>query len=401
MNDQQFSKVTAQWLSGANLEERKALGQYMTPAYLRDYLLSQLSLFPGAKILDPAVGTGEFLRSAIELEPQIHVHGWDIDPKILEFAKANVPTANLRNLSALELPAREEYDFVIGNPPYFEMKLTREQSSKFSDVVAGRANIFSLFFKIGIEALKPGGVLAYVVPPSMNNGAYFRALRRFLTNQNHILSVKIFSKSDLFVDAQTSVQVITVKKGKGKSSHVLRLPIRGELETLIFENVSEIESCFNNSTSLFNLGYEAVTGNIVWNQHKASLTNDKSQARAVLYYARNISTGITMEIPDEKKPQYLSFLPETAFTGPAILVNRIIGGVGKGIINAALIPEGEVFCAENHLNVIKLRKDATPKVSFTELMKLISNEKTLTIARLVTGNTQLSATEWNFLLPFK
>ncbi len=401
MNDKQFSNVTADWLKGADLNERKALGQYMTPAYLRDYLLDRISLFPGAKILDPAVGTGEFLRSAIEREPRIQAFGWDIDPKILQFAITNVPTASLSELSALELPAREEFDFVIGNPPYFEMKLTPEQSSDFSEVVAGRANIFALFFKVGIEALKPGGVLAYVVPPSMNNGAYFKALRRFLTKQNHILSVKVFSKSDLFIDAQTSVQVITVKKGKGKSSNVLELPIRGELEPLIFENVPEIESYYDNSSSLFDLGYEAVTGNIVWNQHKDSLTNDKSKAKTALYYARNIASGNIVLAEDEKKPQYLNFVPVTKFEGPAILVNRIIGGVGKGVINAAFVPEGEVFCAENHLNVIRIRKNAIPRVSLPELMNLISSENTIRTARLVTGNTQLSATEWNYLLPFK
>ena len=401
MNDEQFSNITADWLSGADLNERKALGQYMTPAYLRDYLLNKVNLFPGAKVLDPAVGTGEFLRSAIALEPGIQAFGWDIDPKILQFASLNVPNANLSELSALELPACEEFDFVIGNPPYFEMKLTPEQTSNFSEVVAGRANIFALFFKVGIEALKPGGVLAYVVPPSMNNGAYFKALRRFLTKQNHILSVKVFSKSDLFIDAQTSVQVITVKKGIGKSSNVLSLPIKGELEPLIFENVTEVESYFENSSSLFDLGYEAVTGNVVWNQHKDSLTNDKSKAKAALYYARNIGSGKITLVEDDKKPQYLDYLPLTKFEGPAILVNRIIGGVGKGVINAAFVPVGEVFCAENHLNVIRVRKNVTPRISFPELLRLISSESTLRTARLVTGNTQLSATEWNYLLRFE
>jgi adenine-specific DNA-methyltransferase len=401
MNDKQFSNVTADWLRSSGLNERKALGQYMTPAYLRDYLLNKISLFPGARVLDPAVGTGEFLRSAIEIEPGIQAFGWDIDPKILQFARANVPEASLSELSALELPAKEEFDFVIGNPPYFEMKLTGDQSSRFSEVVAGRANIFALFFKVGIEALKPGGMLAYVVPPSMNNGAYFKALRRFLTNQNHILSVKVFSKSDLFVDAQTSVQVITVKKGKGKSSNVLELPIRGDLEPLIFENVAEIEMHYKNSSSLFDLGYEAVTGNIVWNQYRDSLTNDRSKAQTTLYYARNISGGKIVLVEDEKKPQYLNFVPSTKFLGPAILVNRIIGGVGKGVINAAFVPEGEVFCAENHLNVIRVRKNTIPNITFSELLELISSKETLRTARLVTGNTQLSATEWNYLLPFK
>ena len=404
MNEQEsqaFHKETMDWLRSAKLENRQSLGQYMTPKFLRTYLLEQLSISPGERVLDPAVGTGEFLRQAIDYFPGIEAFGWDVDPDILRVANSLVPEAQTKCRSALEPFDGELFDYVIGNPPYFEMNLDDQMKKEFSDVISGRPNIYALFFKVGIDALKVGGTLAYVVPPSMNAGAYFRNLRRYLTEENHIVSLKVFNDSSLFVDAQTSVQVIVVKKGQGKSKHTFF--VKGEdssVSSLILcEQPEDFEKLYENSVSLNSLGYEAVTGTTVWNQHKEKLTNVECEESVPLLYARNIKeTGISM-IPDERRPQYI--VNGKSFNGPAIVVNRIIGGVGKGLIKSALLPEGYVFAAENHLNVIRPIEGAKQKVSLEKLFELINEADTVLKARTLTGNTQLSASEWNFLIPFR
>ena len=118
-----FHPETLQWLNNASLSTRQSFGQYMTPRFLRTYLLDQLDIKAGHRILDPAVGTGEFLAQAVSTFPCVSVAGWDIDQDILEVAKQVVPEAQLELRSGLEPYNGEKYDFVIGNPPYFEMKL--------------------------------------------------------------------------------------------------------------------------------------------------------------------------------------------------------------------------------------------------------------------------------------
>lgn len=403
MNDAtDFTPETLAWLKAADLKDRQSKGQYMTPRFLRSYLLGKLGMKPGDKVLDPAVGTGEFLRQAIEVEPGIEVTGWDIDSAILETAAKNCPSATLVCRSGLDDYQGELFDFVIGNPPYFELKLDSQAKEKFRRVVNGRPNIYGLFFQVGLDALKPGGTLAYVVPPSMNAGAYFKSLRKYLTTTNHVVSLKVFNDASMFVDAQTSVQVIVIRKGAGESRHTFEVKdAHSGVSSLVFcEDPEAFAKLYEGCVSLASLGYEAVTGTTVWNQHKDSLVNHvDSESTVPLLYARNIVDGGIELAPDERRPQYIR--GGRSMVGEAIVVNRIIGGVGKGVIKAGLIPEGYRFAAENHLNVIRPIAGAPQKVSVRELFKLITAPEIVEKARTLTGNTQLSATEWTYLIPIR
>ncbi len=397
----QFSPETLAWLARANLKDRQSKGQFMTPRVLRSHLLNQLHMKPGDRVLDPAVGTGEFLKDALEIEPGITVTGWDIDETIIEVARECVPKAHLVCRSALDEYDGELFDLVIGNPPYFEMKLDQEQKLRFQTILNGRPNIYSLFFRAGIDALKPGGTLAYVVPPSMNAGAYFKNLRKYLTSENHVLSLKVFEDPSMFVDAQTSVQIIVVKKGPGISRHTFEISnTNPDFQSLIFcEDPQSFGEMYKGCVSLASLGYDATTGNTVWNQHKENLTNELSSDSVPLLYARNIVSGHIQLSEDDRRPQYIR--TRRFLTGEAIVVNRIIGGVGKGQIKAAMVPEGYKFAAENHLNVIRPIKGAKQLVDIASLFEMISSPEVIVKVRSITGNTQLSATEWTHVVPIR
>jgi adenine-specific DNA-methyltransferase len=396
---QDFHSETLEWLKNAELANRQALGQYMTPRFLRTYLLDQLALKPGDRVLDPAVGTGEFLRQALDAYPGIQATGWDIDPDVLSVAKTLVPEAKLVCRSGLESYDGEKFDFVIGNPPYFEMKLDEAQQKMFAPVIAGRPNIYALFFKVGLDALNDGGLLAFVVPPSMNAGAYFKNLRKYLTEENHLVSLRVFNDSSMFHDAQTSVQIIVVRKGTGKSNNTFL--VEGEnsnVSSLIFcEDPNEFRELYKDSVSLNSLGYEAVTGTTVWNQHKDKLTNLEDETTVPLLYARNITEDGIALILEERRPQFIR--GGKTFSGPAIVVNRIIGGVGKGQIKSALLPIDYIFAAENHLNVIRPVSGREQKISLEKLFDVVNQPDIILKARTLTGNTQLSANEWNHLIP--
>ena len=92
---------------------------------------------------------------------------------------------------------------------------------RYKQVIGGRPNIFSLFFAAGLGALKSGGLLGYVVPPSMNNGAFFAKLRSYISQRASIEYLKVYTDNDLFLDAQTAVQLIVLRKGKTSSKHII------------------------------------------------------------------------------------------------------------------------------------------------------------------------------------
>lgn len=371
----------------------------MTPKLLREKLISKLNFNHKMRVLDPSVGTGEFLKSIHERFPEIELHGWDIDPNIIEVAKQNVPTANFEIRSALDPYLGEPFDMVIGNPPYFEFKPSPEIKNYFGQVIGGRPNIYALFFQVGLSVLKPGGQLGYVVPPSMNAGAYFKSLRKYLIDTSTIETLEIFKDPSLFEDAQTSVQLITLKNSKGISNHVFsRHDKDSNFRIQIFvENVETLLNEFENRSTLEQLGYTAITGDTVWNQHKDLLTDKETSNSIPLLYARNIVNGKIELSEDPIRKQYIQ--KKDYSIGPAIISNRIVGTVGKGSLRIAKVPKGYKFASENHLNVIVANQSKKQKVNFTELYNLLNSPNVSRRIQLITGNTQISATELNHLIP--
>jgi len=401
--EDQLSPESINYLEKRPKAERSPLGQFITPKSLRDHLAQQIIFHPGMKVLDPGVGTGEFLKTCYEIEPELILEGWDIDAQVLKVAKKLVPSATLKNLSALDQKWDESFDVVIGNPPYYEIRnLDPQIRERYRKVISGRPNIFSLFFALGFGALRPGGTLAYVVPPSMNNGAFFSSLRRYILDTGSIEFLKVYTDSSLFIDAQTAVQIIVMRKGEKSKKYVVDLGTlaRTPEKRIIFsEDSKSFKKEFENRFTLWNLGYEAITGTVVWNKHKAQLRNRKEKGAIPLLWAHNISDALEVQLDDQhpKKPQYI--ISNDSMKGPAILVNRITGSVGSGSLRCALVPREYKYVGENHVNIIRPRPEAKQLVSLDELLLLLRGPSINRRIQKLTGNTQVSCVELTHFLP--
>jgi adenine-specific DNA-methyltransferase len=399
----QLHELSQKYLTGRPKSERSPLGQFLTPRSLRDSLIKHVPLSPGMKVLDPGVGTGEFLLSCIEKCDKIVPYGWDIDNQVLDVAQRLVPNAQLSHRSALDKWDGEKFDVVIGNPPYFEMRsLDSAVKRRYSEVISGRPNIFSLFFQLGYEALADGGYLAYVVPPSMNNGAYFDRLRAYILKNFAIKYLEVFDNPFLFEDVQTAVQLIVLKKGSEGSSYVADLGeiCKSEKQRTIFTSDPErIVKSFRNRKTLFQLGYQAITGTVVWNTRKDDLRNDSSTDSVPLIWAHNITTSREIVLDDKhpKRPQFVTGVKP--MVGPAIVVNRITGSVGSGSLRCAMIPNGMDFVGENHVNVIVPQPEREQLVDWDLLLSALRKPEINERIRLLTGNTQVSATELTNWIP--
>lgn len=401
--NEELSPESQAYLARRPKSERSGIGQFLTPRTLRERLVDHVPFSPGDKVLDPGVGTGEFLRTCSDRVRGLELHGWDIDPQALVVARELVPEAKLENRSALEVDAPAEFDVVIGNPPYFEIRgIDPDVRRRYQSVLAGRPNIFSMFFQVGLDALKPGGHLGYVVPPSMNNGAFFAALRAYIVKESEIEFLEVYSDKLLFQDAQTAVQLIVLKKGRQSDRYMVDLGVLGNSprhRILFSENPESVRSLYQGRSTLWHLGYEAVTGKIVWNEHKSALRDEPEEGTVPLVWAHNITDSETIELTTEhpKKKQYV--ISGRGELGPAIVVNRITGSVGSGSLRCALVPDGMQFAGENHVNVIKRRSGATPLLDLADVLAALRHDGVNERVRLLTGNTQLSATELTHWLP--
>lgn len=247
-------------------EERKSLGQFYTPEWIIDFIIKRLPIASKKTILDPACGSGGFLirvydKLKKDYEKQgfdkkdIHnsilnnnIFGYDINPFAVQLTATNLVLKDLssktdnihilekdslatslhkwmhkaNNLNNEEMQSNlidafpDKYNIVVGNPPYFNLKLAdikkKYTNGDYSAVATGKTNIASLFLKKYIDSLEDGGYLGFVVPKSLTYIEPWAPTRRFILNNCQILS--IFDLREAFEEVKLEEIVIIVRKTK-------------------------------------------------------------------------------------------------------------------------------------------------------------------------------------------
>ena len=394
---EEYTKESIDYLKNTDIKKRKKLGQYFTPKSIRELLLSKLPKKDNADILDPACGSGEFLLSCKKYFKNPILYGFDIDKKLINISSKLVKNASIKKFDFLNIDInKKKYDYIIGNPPYFELKLNEEIKKKYFDIIKGRVNIFSLFIKTGLDLLKYGGYLAYVVPPSMNNGAYFSKLREYIIKNSSLEYLHIIDGADNFHLANQKVMLIILKKTNSKKSSKYIFKKNGI--TIFTEDKKFLNKAYKNTVSLKDIGYTVKTGSIIWNEHKEKLTNDKNNS-TLLIWASNINNGKIIIGYTKGKPQYIKNISnDLIIKSRVVVVNRITGSSKDINIKAAIVNEKEFLC-ENHVNVIYMSKNANCNYSLEDIFKALQDKTNIKVMRLISGNTQISKTELERLLP--
>lgn len=166
---------------GVAKEGRGILDEYYTDTKIVDSIRNLIKdEFKGKQalhVLEPSIGTGNFIQAVKGLNVKTFVTGFEINKTTAKIAKLFHPEAEI-NLRSFETefiddsgikkkPSeyRGQYDLVIGNPPYGEHRgfykgLGEEPGiSKYEDY----------FVKRSLDVLKEGGLLAMVLPSGWLN----------------------------------------------------------------------------------------------------------------------------------------------------------------------------------------------------------------------------------------
>lgn len=224
---------------------RRSGAYYTTEAVVRYMVERARELQPGAaSLIDPACGAGAFLEAGRAAFPQARLMGWDVDPVAVALCRARLPEAGLAVRDAL-LDATEEggFDLCLGNPPYISSGLRgaaaehperqRALRERYPLSAQYKLNTYPLFIERGLELLRPGGVLGYILPDSFLTGRYFARLRRLLLRQT-VLELTLIRK-DFWVHGHVGQSVIIfVRKAAPPPDHRVRVRIceePGDLQT--------------------------------------------------------------------------------------------------------------------------------------------------------------------------
>jgi adenine-specific DNA-methyltransferase len=88
--------------------------------------------------------------------------------------------------------AVEEFDAVIMNPPYFKIGADSAHALAMGDVFQGQTNIYTLFMARAAELLRANGELVAITPRSFCNGLYFKNFRRWFFSRMALRHVHLF-----------------------------------------------------------------------------------------------------------------------------------------------------------------------------------------------------------------
>ena len=128
-------------------------------------------------VLEPSFGSGEFLSYFHKYFSESNIYGFELDRELFNIVNKNNNT--LYNEDYLKSDKGIKFDYIIGNPPYFEMP-SNTIPKGYEEVLKGRVNIYSLFIKKSIDILRDKGILSFIIPISILSGEYFSKIRKYI-----------------------------------------------------------------------------------------------------------------------------------------------------------------------------------------------------------------------------
>jgi adenine-specific DNA-methyltransferase len=143
-------------------------------------------------------------------------HGADFTIHTDDFVLANEHVSEPVSLFAPGL-VRPAFDAIITNPPYFKIAGDSPHAALFRALVHGQPNIYALFLAVAAGTLRPGGALVAITPRSFCNGLYFRGFRHWFLERMTLRHAHLFeSRKDAFREAgvlQESLITLTTRLG--------------------------------------------------------------------------------------------------------------------------------------------------------------------------------------------
>lgn len=151
----------------------KDLGQVMTPVGMAEKMAT-LKKNTGT-VLEPSCGQGVFLRLFPEAD------GCELMEELVPSdLKSRVTIGDFISTNL------DEYDTIIGNPPYVRGK---DLNLEATNLVGSKANLYLHFIERCFRLLKPGGELIFIVPTNLFLGGWGSKLRQELFDKGSFTDV--------------------------------------------------------------------------------------------------------------------------------------------------------------------------------------------------------------------
>jgi len=350
-------------------------------------------------ILEPSCGSGEYINAIHKIYPHIDITAIEYNQTIYNSIKhLSNDRITIKHRDFLKYNDDKKYELIIGNPPYFVMKKIDidEQYHKFFD---GRPNIFVIFIIKSLEMLAVNGILSFILPKSFTNCLYYEKTRKYIVDNFKILN--IINCNDRYIETQQETIIIIIQNKNQRNKKNNNKFIININDSIVFaseNNIKLLQKIYEGSTSLNKLGFKVNVGNVVWNQCKKILTDDKNKTR--LIYSSDI-TDNTFSPKKYKNKDKKNFIDKPGISEPVLIVNRGYG-VGEYKLNYCLIDGSFKYLIENHLICIKYKEPINSDMltsKYNKIIESLQDPRTKTFISVYFGNNAINTTELNNIFP--
>lgn len=156
--------------------------------------------FDGGNILEPAVGSGNFIGATPAYTRQSNWLAVELDPMTSLIAKQLYPKANVLNMGFQDAPIPDNYfDLAISNVPFSDNPVFDKKYPAYL-----RKNLHNYFFVKAMDKVRPGGVLMFITSRYTMDGKD-QTFRKYIAGHADFMGGVRLPNSAFKENADTSV----------------------------------------------------------------------------------------------------------------------------------------------------------------------------------------------------
>lgn len=420
-----------------NPKTKGALGQFMTPFRIAEFMAGLFERRENAVLLDAGAGIGSLTLAAAGKLALARTEAWEVDPVMLSYLRRNLENLGvphelherdfvLDSVDRIQFEQGTRFTHAILNPPYKKIGSDSAHRRACRQLGLETVNLYTAFFAMAILQMVQGGEIVIIIPRSFCNGPYYRPFRDAMLAKCSIDAIHVFeSRSQAFSDDQVLQENIILKVTRGGTQRNVILSFsndatfsdlhRGEVpfsaivqphDKERFIRIPRDDACASIEDGLFShslaeLGLEVCTGPVVDFRLKPWWSHDAQPGAVPCIYPHHF-TKAGFEWPKKhKKPNALVRCPEVdkwlMREGIYVLVRRFSAKEERRRVVAHIVtPEdtkSERVGFENHWNVFHIRKGGLPLDVAKGLAAFLNTTALDDRFRVFSGHTQVNATD--------
>lgn len=436
MNETTMDSLRHQANAKLDPKKKGALGQFMTPSGIAEFMASLFTRKTGAVLLDAGAGIGSLTLAAshaLELE---RAEAWEIDPVMVSYLAKNLENLGiphelhqrdfiLDSIDRIQFDEGTRFTHAILNPPYKKIGADSIHRLACRQVGLETVNLYTAFLALAILQMKPGGEIVIIIPRSFCNGPYYKPFRNMMLAKCSIDTIHVFeSRNQAFKDDDVLQENIILKLTVGGTQGAVRLSFSHDANfadlhhrTAPFAEVvqpndkeqfiripkeqedsghPELFAC-----TLRDLGLEVCTGPVVDFRLKQWWSQDPQPGSVPCIYPHHLTENGFEWPKAHKKPNALLRSPQVdkwlMHEGVYVLVRRFSAKEERRRVVAHLITpqdtQSPLVGFENHWNVFHVNKGGLPLNLAKGLTVFLNSTSLDDYFRVFSGHTQVNATD--------